>query len=397
MARIRDVVVIGAGPAGAGTAARLHQRGVRDVLVLDRARFPRDKPCGGGLTGRAADALDELGLRLAVPHAPSGVARVRFGTFERAVALARPVNVIRRADFDASLVEQVEALGVEVRTAARVEALDVGRDAVSLRLDTGEELAARIVVGADGVGSIVRKRLCRGQRHSPHRLFVQEVEAPASGRAMLYDFTPMREGLRGYLWAFPLADGRANVGVMHYPSTRLDGPALRRMLRDGLARHGVELSSRGARGWPAWGYHPRAPVAASRMLTVGDAAGIDALTGEGIAVALEHGRIAGDAAASALATGDFRFADYPRTLRRAVVGRELNLDRWLAARLYQAGPGWQRWVGLALLDADVLELYAARVAGTEVLADQKLRLLRTLARRWAQWRRRRLELEAATS
>src|SRR5690606_33963118 len=183
----------------------------------------------------------------------------------------------------------------------------------------------------------------------------------------------------------------------HYPSTRLDGPALRRMLRDGLARHGVELSSRGARGWPAWGYHPRAPVAASRMLTVGDAAGIDALTGEGIAVALEHGRIAGDAAASALATGDFRFAVYPRTLRRAVVGRELNLDRWLAARLYQAGPGWQRWVGLALLDADVLELYAARVAGTEVLADQKLRLLRTLARRWTQWRRRRLELEAATS
>ena len=392
---IRDVVVIGAGPAGAGTAARLHQRGVRDVLVLDRSRFPRDKPCGGGLTGRAADALDELGLRLAVPHVPSGVARVRFGAFERAVALARPVNVIRRTDFDASLVEQVEALGVEVRTGVRVDALDVGRDAVSLRLHSGEELVARIVVGADGVGSIVRKRLCGGQRLSPHRLFVQEVDAQRKDTSMLYDFTPMHEGLRGYLWAFPLADGRTNVGLMHYPSVRQDGPGLRRLLHAGLARHGIEASVRDARGWLVWGYHPRAPVAAPRLLTVGDAAGIDALTGEGIAAALEHGRIAGDAAARALASSDFRFAHYRRLLRRAVVGRELNLDRWFAARLYQAGPGWRRWAGIALLDPGILRLYASRVAGTEVLADRKLELLRTLAWRWAQWHGRRIGTEAA--
>lgn len=395
MAGIREVVVIGAGPAGAATAARLHRRGVRDVLVLDRARFPRDKPCGGGLTGRAADALAELGLRLTVPRVASALARVRFGAHEHAVGLDRPVAIVRRLDFDASLVEQVRQLGVEVRTGARVEALDVRCDAVALRLESGEELAARIVVGADGVGSLVRKRLCGTHRIAPHRLFVQEVAAQRADTAMLYDFTPMREGLRGYLWAFPLADGRTNVGLMHYPSVRQDGPGLRRLLQAGLARHGIEAPMRDARGWPAWGYQPRAPVAAPRLLTVGDAAGIDALTGEGIAVALEHGCIAGDAAARALADSDFRFADYRRLLRRAVVGRELSLDRWLAARLYQAGPGWQRWAGVALADPGILRLYAARVAGTEVLADRKLRLLRALAWRWAQWHGRRTGPDAA--
>lgn len=62
-----DAIVIGAGPAGVATAARLHQHGVRNLLVVDRDRFPLDKPCGGGLTGRAAEALDALDLRLTVP------------------------------------------------------------------------------------------------------------------------------------------------------------------------------------------------------------------------------------------------------------------------------------------------------------------------------------------
>src|SRR5437762_1609521 len=81
-----------------------------------------------------------------------------------------------------------------------------------------------------------------------------------------------------------------------------------------------------ARGWPAWGYDPDAPVAGTRLVCVGDAAGIDGLTGEGIAVGLAHGPLAARAIAAALASGDFAFGDYRRSLRRATVGRELALD-----------------------------------------------------------------------
>jgi flavin-dependent dehydrogenase len=187
-------------------------------------------------------------------------------------------------------------------------------------------------------------------------------------------------GLRGYLWIFPVTGDRANVGLMHYPSSRKGGPELLRVLRDGLAAHGLELPARGARGWPVWGYDPGAPVSAPRLLTVGDAAGIDGLTGEGIAVAMEQAVVAGDTCARALATGDVGFRGYRRALRRATVGRELALDRWLARLLYQRGPGWQRWMSLVLFDPDVLEMYAARVSGSEILADQKLRLWSALVR-----------------
>jgi flavin-dependent dehydrogenase len=171
---------------------------------------------------------------------------------------------------------------------------------------------------------------------------------------------------------------------MHYPSTKLGGGALTDLLRAGLAEHGLSAD---ARGWPAWGYLPSAPVAAPRLLTLGDAAGIDALTGEGIAVAMEHALVAGGAIGDAFARGDFRFAGYRRALRRATVGRELALDRWLAWLLY-GRERWRRWLSLVLFDPEVLELYAARVAGGLVLADQKLRLWRALGRHLLSWRSR---------
>jgi flavin-dependent dehydrogenase len=370
--------------------------GVRDVLVLERYELPRDKPCGGGLTGHMDRALAELDLALTVPYVASPAARVRFGSFERTVTMARPVQVIRRIEFDASLVAQVVARGVTVETGDAVEALAVEADAVALRLASGREVRARVVVGADGAASIVRKHLTGNAKALPHRLFMQELATAPADDAMVYDFTPMTDGLRGYLWLFPVAGGRTNVGLMHYPSSRRGGPELLRTLRARLADHGVELPAKGARGWPVWGYHPSAPVAAPRLVTVGDAAGIDGLTGEGIAVALEQAQIAGDLIARGLAGGDLGFAGYRRALRKAVVGRELALDRWLARLLYQAGPGWKRWLSLVLFDPDVLEMYAARVAGSEVLADQKLRLWRALGKHAWRSRSRRRQLTAAT-
>jgi geranylgeranyl reductase family protein len=397
--RIHDVLVVGAGPAGAAVAARLHQQGVKDVVVLDRYAFPREKPCGGGLTGHADEALAALDLKLEVPFVPSTEARVRFGGFNRTVTMARPVNVIRREEFDASLVRQVRARGVEIVEGEGVEALDVRADRVEVKTTAGTR-AAKIVVGADGAASVVRKHLTGNAKAMPHRLFKAELTIPAGGwdgKTMLYDFTPVLHGVRGYLWVFPVEGGRVNVGIMHYPAFRVGGPALIDVLAKGLRDLGIELPAKSAHGWPVWGYEPRGPVSAPRVLTVGDAAGIDALTGEGIAVAMEQAQIAGDTIVRALASGDVAFARYRKDLRRAVVGRELALDRWLARLLYQRGERWRPWMSLVLFDPDVLEMYAARVAGSEVLADQKPRLYRALVRHLLRYRGRRRQLQLAAS
>jgi geranylgeranyl reductase family protein len=368
-----DVLVAGAGPAGCATAAALVRRGLsaRRILVLDRAHFPRAKPCGGGLTGHAAAAMRSLGFRLEVPHAPSPRARVVCGSADRPVRLPQPVEVVRREEFDRSLVEQVRGLGVEVREGCGLMAFRVERERVHCTTAEGA-LEARALVGADGAASIVRKHL-QPAAARPIRLFRAELPAPKALRgsdAMVYDFGPMRPGagLRGYLWIFPVPGDRINVGLMHDPGHARSGAELVRLLGAELARHQIRLDQP-PRGWPAWPYHPGARVAAPHLCLVGDAAGIDGLTGEGIAVAMEQGLVAAGELASALDGGDFSLRGYRRALRRATVGRELALDRWLARLLYRGRT--ERWLGFLLNDPKMLELYAARVSGALILADQK--------------------------
>ena len=408
-----EVIIAGAGPAGVAVAARLAQLGrAGRVLVLDRFHFPREKPCGGALTGHAEPVMAALELELRVHSWPCPDARVRFGEFERVVAMGRPVQVIRRREFDADLVAQVRARGVEVVEGEGVEEYEATPDGVLVTTSRGRRLRAEVLVGADGAASVVRKQLAgigaagNGEREAngreiPHRLFQIEMELAAGSQppTMLYDFTPMAHGLRGYLWIFPVPGQLVNLGLMHYPTRdeakRRGGRELVELLRAGLVDHGVALPARGTRGWPVWGYHPGRPVSAPRVLAVGDAAGIDGLTGEGIAVAMEQAIVAGDAIDSALRQRRFGFAGYRRALRRAVVGRELALDRRLARMLYDT-EHWLDWLALVLRDPDVIEMYARRVDGTEVLADQKLRLVRALCRHLVRRGSRRRELGRAS-
>jgi geranylgeranyl reductase family protein len=400
-----EVAIAGAGPAGVSCAMALVRKepSLRGrVALFDRARFPRSKPCGGGLTGHADEAMRALGLELTVESIASPRARVTFGSVDREVTLARPVRVVRREEFDASLVAQARDAGVIVHQETAVEGFTVDGRGVELGAG-GQTVRARVLVGADGVGSAVRKRILGertaehdGPRAMPIRLFRAEIQA--RGRwlpdTMLYDFTAMRDGLRGYVWIFPVPGDRLNVGLMHYPgAVERSGAELTELLRKHLERFGVTLDA-AARGWPAWGYSPSTRVAAERLILCGDSAGIDALTGEGIAVGMEQGLVAAEHIWCALASNDFSFSLYRRALRRATVGRELAIDRWLARLLY-GGTGWRRWLPLVLCDDRMLDLYAARVCGSLVLADHKRELVRALMRHLARGRSRSAILNSA--
>ena len=283
-----DAVVVGAGPARSATAIRLARAGAR-VLLADRARFPRDKPCGGGLTGRAVRELP-----VDVTPVVEDVVRtfeVRLGyrrRFER--RSAEPlVLMTQRRRLDAFLAEQAGAAGAVFRDGVTVEGLTVGPDGVTLRVD-GEAVHGRFLVGADGVNG--RTAGAAGLGGGILYGIALEGNGPLHPRQRGKATVELGVVPGGYGWVFPKAD-HANYGVGGWAA---EGPRLRAHLRRLCAEHGVDvaaLTDLHGRRLPI-----RRTTAAARgpVLLVGDAAGlVDPLSGDGIYEALLSARLAAEA------------------------------------------------------------------------------------------------------
>jgi menaquinone-9 beta-reductase len=330
-----DVVVVGAGPAGSAAAITL-ARGGLDVVLVDKARFPRDKCCGDGLTTMALRRLADLGLEPERVTSWSVVCDVHLrAPGGRVVDLSLPAGpgvyaaVARRTDFDAALVDLARTAGARVieETALRGATQATGR--VVVDFDRGLSSQARYVIGADGMWSPLRKALgladrsYRGDWHA----FRQYITAPGeASRDMWVWFEP--DLLPGYAWSFPLPGGLVNVGFGTPRRARLDGAALARTWRHLLGRdHLTAVLGPGwrpeapHRAWPIPARLPSTRLADRRALFVGDAAAAtDPLTGEGIGQALETGILAAQAV---LRDGsdqpDLVARTYTRWARRALV------------------------------------------------------------------------------
>jgi len=357
-----DVVVAGAGPAGSAAALTLARAG-RDVLLVDKARFPREKCCGDGLTTAALRHLEDLGLDPGdVPswqvvedvcvRSPSG----RTVDFPLPRGRGMYAAVALRRDLDAALVELARSGGVRVAEGHRLLDARPGRASMSVDLEGMGTVQARYVIGADGIWSPLRKALGAldrgggdnagngaggtgylGEWHA-FRQYVGGVEG--DGSRLWVWFEP--DLLPGYAWSFPLAGGRANVG---FGLPRGDGrPAreLGQILADVLARPHVRAAlGPGAsvesphRAWPIPSRLGTTALdaAGGRALFVGDAARApDPMTGEGIAQALETGTLA---ARAILGAGPFRPDEAARTYGSAV-RRGMVVDNGLAALLSRA-------------------------------------------------------------
>jgi geranylgeranyl reductase family protein len=288
-----DVLVVGAGPAGSATAMHL-ARGGASVLLADKARFPRDKPCGGGLTGRAL-RYTPCDVEPVVEHVVDRmVVRAAYGSKVSKASRRALIRMTQRRRLDEHLVEQAVAAGVEFRDGAPVGDVDAREDAVEASVD-GTRVAAAFLVGADGANGAVARTIGIAAGIVRGVALEGNVSWDELGRDPYEETAWVELGVvpGGYGWVFPKGD-HANFGVGGWLS---EGPKLRAHL-DRLAReHRVDPARlESVRGHRLPMRRLGTPAARGRVLLVGDAAGlVDPLSGDGIYEAFVSARLAAEA------------------------------------------------------------------------------------------------------
>jgi geranylgeranyl reductase family protein len=311
-----DVAIVGAGPAGSTAAYRLASAGA-SVLLLDKATFPRDKPCGGGVTERAARLLP-FSIQ---PVVEDAVARLECGLRyrHRITRHARGplAYMTQRRRLDHFLLQKAAEAGVEVREGETTDA---------------RELDARIVIGADGCNGASAKQL--GLADGIVHGVALEANYPHQERwvgAMVVEIAVIRGG---YGWIFPKGD-HVNVGV---GGNGEEGPRLRAELRRMCEAYGIDPEAASeTRGFRLPQRLPGTMLARGTTAVIGDAAGlVDPFTGDGMYEAFLSARLVTDAALDVLTGSAENLDAYQAAVERRIT--PLTRAGWGAKRAFERFP-----------------------------------------------------------
>ena len=377
-----NIAIIGAGPAGALAAVRLARAGAS--IVLFDPSHPREKPCGGGLTGRAlalvSDAIDvgtlpAVTVTSATVEGPRRTAHVPL--IDRGQGPASSLVVVSRALFDKALVDAAVGAGARL-VPERV--LDVARRGghMTVRTDKHEYLFDYIL-GADGANSVVRKRLCRPFDRADLSVAAGFFVHGATASSIAIRTTSSHPG---YLWSFPRPDHLA-VGICAAAVHRATSGELRAQSAAWIERHGLHRKARlEPYSWPipSIGFQARGEVAlgGAGWMLLGDAAGlVDPLTREGIYYALLSGQWAADALVASAGPGAAS-----GFIQKVLDGVHPELAR--AARLSRLffTPAFSSLLVQALDESErIREVFVDLVGGAQPYRGLRRRLLTT--RQWA--------------
>jgi len=335
-----DVAIVGAGPGGSAAAHYLAAQGM-DVLLLDKAEFPRDKTCGDGLTPRALHILEDIGILEEVTAAGFRVngleLHARAGNMMKASVPDHPdfpdhMLIVPRLKLDDIIRKKAISSGAKFESPVRVRGVETLADRVLIHADRSShthKYQARALILS--VGANMRMLQDLGiLNYSPTVLLA--VRAYYEGMSDLTDHIQVhfaKVPLPGYGWVFPISESGANLGVGYWQS-RLPWEkapsSARKAMADYQLNPKLQNMLKGAeqvgqiKSYPLRIDFDTAPTFAERILLVGESAGlVSPLTGEGIDFAMESAKIAAGFLINTFASGDFShqaFSGYDDLLRK---------------------------------------------------------------------------------
>ncbi len=339
-------IIVGAGPAGISTWLHLQKNNpqlARNSIVIEKAFFPRDKVCTGGLCLWAAELLANLRVELNVPSLYVSDLEFRFGKKIDRLHQDNYFRVVQRVDFDHALARAAVKRGLELHEDEML--IDVLRAQNKLIVTTDKgKYAAQVLVGADGAFSTVRKKMFPSQKR--HLAPTLQVVAPADSKydceftekKTVIDLTPTNEGLQGYVWHVPCLKDKVPSIAHGISDFRVCPNSPRADMKKIFSR---ELRRRNIHRAPiTWASHP-IPwysgddiLAWPNVILVGDAAGVEPAFGGGIHLSLSYGEVAAQGIIGAFEKDDFSFRDYQQRIKSHEVGKFIAKSTRLAREMY---------------------------------------------------------------
>jgi geranylgeranyl reductase family protein len=349
MSQDYDIAIIGAGPGGCACALALQGSGLR-VVLIDKAKFPRDKVCGDAIPGASFKAMDAINIEWGRQMREfADKADVRAST----VYLPKNRKVTyrwvsyscnsKRADFDNFLIQLVRGeTQTEVLEEKWLSKISINDNGAFCEFRDGSSIRAKLIIGCDGANSVVKKHLSSGETKDKEalaaiRAYYTGIKGIEAGENEFH----LIKGLDGYFWIFPLANGWANVGFGVMKKRRrnenspkdlrgtlakiLSSPSLAARFENAVLMHPVN-----GFGLPIWTRKRR--ISGERLMLCGDAAElIDPLQGHGIDKAMWSGVFAARQAINCFQADNFSPAFMQRyeTMLYNKMGTELSRSYWI--------------------------------------------------------------------
>jgi len=387
-----DVIIVGAGPAGATAAKFLAEKGEK-VLLIDKDAFPRDKPCGGGLSIRTLKRFNYISKDLIASYSFSG--RIHSSSLKYQVQLHRDEPIaafVLRKDFDDGLLQYAIQRGTTFMEGKTVTDIKILPETVKIKLNSGEHIESQLVIGADGIWSTIAKKtgLSHHNQHTGRCLF---QEFPLTSNLLDDYFTEKRifhfhvrfMGINGYGWIFPKKDS-VNIGIGEIKpsaSRTTHKPNLKELYENyiHLLKNKKMIPPTIHIGKIQGGTLPLKPLKktfADRVILCGDAAGlINPLSGDGIDYAMSSGKIAAEVCTEALESENinaFFLSKYQR-LWKNDFGEEIKLCSRILNALLQSNRG-EKYVKLLSRDPQIVNLVLTLLNNQGRLSEYQWKLVK---------------------